>query len=65
MVFLTTGQIAEEVGANRDMVSYAIRRAAIEPAGRAGIVRLFTPEAVGKVRAFLGRKRQPRDSHDS
>ena len=58
MLVLTTGQIAEQLGENRDKVSYAVRRAGVEPIGRAGLVRLFPASAVETVRTFLA-ARQP------
>ena len=64
MVFLTLGTITEEVQramdrpVERDAVAYAIRKARVEPIGHAGIVRLFTPDAVDKVCQFLNGKRQ-------
>ena len=58
MILLTSGQIAEKVGDDRDRVAYAIRKTGIEPIGRAGIVRLFAPSAVDTVRQFLQTKRQ-------
>jgi len=60
MVFLTTGQIAKEIGEDRDRVSYAIRKTALKPIGRAGMVRLFGPDAVERVRQFLNAKRSHR-----
>ena len=57
MLFLSTGQIAEEIGEDRDRVSYAIRKAHIQPVGRAGLVRLFPQSAVATVKNFLDAKR--------
>ena len=53
VMLLTSGQIAEQVNEDRDRVSYALRKARVQPIGRAGMVRLFGPEAVEKVRAFF------------
>ena len=53
----TTGQIAKALDADRDHVSYAIRKSNIQPIGRAGNVRLFSKEAVEPVRQFLERKK--------
>jgi len=58
MTVFTTGQIAEVTGEDRDRVSYAIRKAGVEPVGRAGIVRLFPPSAIEIVRTFLNAKRK-------
>lgn len=62
MVLLTSGQIAEQVGEHRDRVAYVLRRAEIQPIGRAGIVRLFGPDAVEKVRTFLNSHSRRRES---
>lgn len=40
----TTGDIARRTGCPRSVVCYALERAGIQPAARAGITRLFTPE---------------------
>ncbi len=60
MVFVTSGQIAQEMNEDRDRVSYALRKTGAEPIGRAGIVRLFAPSAVDAVREFLQGKGQRR-----
>ncbi len=60
MLVLTTGQIAEQIGSDRDRVAYAIRKARVEPVGRAGMVRLFPQSAVGIVREFLAANRESR-----
>jgi hypothetical protein len=65
MLVFSTGQIAAEIGEDRDAVSYAIRKAGVQPVGRAGLVRLFPQSAVDTVRAFLATKRtnnQPRSA---
>ena len=59
MLVLTTGQIATELGEDRDRVSYAIRKAGVQPIGRAGLVRLFPQSAIDAVKGFLGAKDQP------
>jgi len=56
MDFLTTGDIAKELGADRDAVAYALRKTKTEPVGRAGIVRLFSGAALAKVQSFLDSK---------
>jgi hypothetical protein len=58
MNFLTVGDIAKELKVDRDAVTYAIRKANIEPVGHAGIVRLFSANAVEAVRQFLQTKQQ-------
>jgi len=40
----TAGDAARRLGLSRAVVNYAIDRAQIQPAGRAGLVRLFTPD---------------------
>lgn len=57
MLFLSTGRIAEEIGEDRDSVSYAIRKAGIQPVGRAGLVRLFPQSAIDAVKGFLNTRR--------
>ena len=57
MIFLSTGQIAAEIGEDRDRVSYAIRKAGVQPVGRAGMVRLFPQSAVAIIKSFLDAKR--------
>jgi len=56
MIVLTTGQIAEQLGEDRDRVSYAIRKAGVQPIGRAGPVRLFPQGAVATIKNFLSAK---------
>lgn len=57
MTLLTTGSIAEQLGADRDRVSYLIRKAKINPIGRAGMVRLYPPETISVVRELIGVRR--------
>jgi hypothetical protein len=63
MLVLSSGQIAEQIGQDRDRVSYAIRKAGVRPIGRAGIVRLFPQSAVSTVREFLQSKQSKETSH--
>ncbi len=58
MVILSTGQIAEEIGQDRDRVSYAIRKMGVEPVGRAGLVRLFPQSAVRTVKGSLESRKE-------
>ena len=58
MNMVTTGDIAQQTGFDRDSVNYAIRKTGIEPVGRAGIVRLFSDSAVATVRDFLATRRR-------
>jgi len=69
MSILTTGSIAERLQAagydvTRDRVQYLIRKARLEPQGRAGIVRVFGPEALAVVRRALDAE-LPVDRHPS
>jgi hypothetical protein len=64
MLLLSTGQIAEQIGEDRDRVSYAIRKAGIKPVGRAGLVRLFPQSAVSAVEEFL-KSRQAKENPDA
>jgi hypothetical protein len=56
MMLLTSGQIARQIHEDRDRVAYALRKTGVEPIGRAGLVRLFGPDALEKVRQFLDTK---------
>jgi len=60
MDFLTVGDIAQKLKVDRDQVSYAVRKANIEPVGRAGMVRLFSGNAIPLVRNFINSKRAKR-----
>lgn len=50
---LTTGDIAENLQIDRDRVSYAIRKLGIEPKQKAGILNLYTNDAIGPIRKFI------------
>lgn len=63
MLLLSTGQIAKEIGQDRDRVSYAIRKTGVKPIGRAGLVRLFPQSAVSTVREFLQTRRTKESRH--
>jgi len=56
MVLLTTGTIAQQLGEDRDHVSYALRKVGAKPIGRAGLVRLFDESVLEMVRSFLASK---------
>jgi hypothetical protein len=45
----TTGSIALQLGLDRDLVTYLIRKGNIKPIGRAGITRVFSGEAIKQV----------------
>ncbi len=53
----TTGSIALQLGLDRDLVAYLIRKGNIKPIGRAGIIRLFSAEAVKQVAKLAVRHR--------
>jgi len=57
MNLVTVSDIARELKSDRDKVSYAVRKAKIEPVGRAGLVRLFPLDSISIVRNFLKTKR--------
>ena len=56
MKLLTTGEIARQVNADRDQVSYALRKLAVMPSGIAGQTRVFPESTVTRVTEFLRRK---------
>jgi hypothetical protein len=56
MNYLTSGQIAKQLGIDRDAVAYALRKLQINPVAHAGIVRLFPKRTASRVRDFLGAK---------
>ena len=53
MKLLTTGEIARQVNVDRDSVSYALRKLAIEPSGTAGQTRVFPDSVLAKLKDFL------------
>ena len=62
MDFLTTGDIAEKLNVDRDVVCYALRKAKVEPIGRAGIARMFSGSALRTVEDFLETRRQKNEN---
>jgi hypothetical protein len=56
MNYLTSGQIAKQLGIDRDAVAHALRKLQINPVAHAGIVRLFPKRTASRVRDFLGAK---------
>lgn len=53
--FLTSGDIAQAVGRSVFQVRYVLdSRRDIRPVGRAGLVRLYSPDIIERVRAELG-----------
>lgn len=60
MDFVTVGDIAKELGVDRDAVSYAIRKIKVQPIGRAGIVRMFPGTALATVKKFIDSKERNR-----
>ena len=62
-IFLTSGDIAQAVGRSVFQVRYILdSRRDIRPVGRAGLVRLYSGEVVGRVRAELAAIDAKRDS---
>ena len=59
---LTLGQLAERVGATTHQTKYAVDQYRIEPAGRVGILRVWTEEAIPLVKGALTRIRSNRAS---
>lgn len=59
----TSGTIARQLGLDRDLVAYLIRKGHIKPIGRAGMVRVFPPEAVKQVAALACQHRFRRRAH--
>lgn len=59
---LTVGAIAKRLEVPRSRVDYAVTKAGIQERGRAGILRLFSPDQLPVIRAALGtiRVRLPR-----
>jgi hypothetical protein len=54
---MTIGDIARRLGAATHRVQYAVLSRGIKPAGRAGVLRLFDEDAVGRIaEALLPRK---------
>ncbi len=65
MKLLTTGGIAQKLNVDRDRVSYALRKLALQPASIAGQTRVFPESSLAAVKAFLDVKAQPkRTSND-
>ncbi len=58
MDIVTSGDIAQQLDADRDSVNYALRKCGVEPVGRAGLVRMFPGAAVQTVKEFLANKRR-------
>lgn len=55
MDFLTTGDISSRLNVDRDVVCYALRKARVQPVGRAGQVRLFSATALKIVERHLAK----------
>ena len=50
---VTTADIARECQASRSRINYIVMSRSIEPAARAGAVRLYRPAAIERVREVL------------
>ncbi len=53
MTLLTIGTIARQLGEPAKRVNCAVAKARIKEVGRAGILRLFSPEQVAEIRAAV------------
>jgi len=53
MDYITIPEIARKLGIKVAKAHYIVKKLDIDPVGRAGAVRLYDPEVVGKVRAGL------------
>lgn len=56
MTLITSGAIAKQLNVDRDKVSYALRKLAVRPVGRAGHVRVFPYNTPQRVKNFLNKK---------
>jgi DNA-binding transcriptional MerR regulator len=59
---MTIGDIARKLGVARTRLEYAVEKAGIQERGRAGILRLFSPDQVPVIEAALAtvRSRRPK-----
>ena len=55
-LLLSTGEIAQRLNIDRDKVSYAIRKLALQPASVAGQIRIFSENTLPVIKVFLDRK---------
>ena len=60
MHFTTAAQIAKHFNVSRDRVSYVLASQRIEPVARAGLVRLYRPDTIERVRDALAAQDQRR-----
>ena len=59
---MTVGDVARQLGLSQSRVNYAIDKAGIRERGRAGILRLFSPDQVPVIRAALATIREKRSA---
>ncbi len=52
-LFLTTGQVAQQANIPLWKAQYLIKTRGIKPIGRAGVMRMFSPDVVGVLRSEL------------
>ena len=57
---LTLGDIARRLGVRRAQLQYAVEKVGIRERGRAGILRLFSPDQIPVIEAALGTVRSRR-----
>ena len=51
--FYTIGQVAKQLGVARSRLDYAVSKIGLQERGRAGIIRLFSPDQIPSMRAAL------------
>lgn len=51
--YLTIGQIARQLSVARSRLDYAVMKVGLRERGRAGIIRLFSPDQIPSMRAAL------------
>ena len=61
---LTVGDVARRLEVARSRIDYAVTKAGIQERGRAGILRLFSPDQLPVIEAALGtvRTRTPKET---
>jgi len=65
MKLLTTGEIAKQLNADRDRVSYALRKLDITPSGIAGNTRVYPETALLAIEEFLNTRSRKESKDES
>jgi hypothetical protein len=65
MKLLTTGEIAKQLNADRDRVSYALRKLDITPSGIAGNTRVYPESALLAIEEFLNTRSRKESKDES